>query len=236
MPRKYAVLTQFAQDLNRLLGEAEDSFRAMSQEKQPTQVQILTLFRPLHSLKGICGMVEEAKPLVRAFHLLEDALPPLLPVRLVKASPARDFVEIGELTFQMAREVERILRAKIELWRKLGADANDSTGLVVAFYETDVRVQVWIPITALSGLVTGAELESHASIVSCQIGASSPTAEVASAEKEYLLIESVSGPIALQFDEILASGTRLDALHQGVPHSFKEWWQGVQKSRISNAA
>lgn len=236
MPRKYAVLTQFTQDLGRLLTEAESCFRALSQSEQPSQAEILTLFRPLHSLKGICGMVDEAKPLVRAFHLLEDALPPLLPVRLVSKAAPRDFIEIGRLAFEMAREVERILHAKLALWRTLGADANDSAGLIVAFYNAGIRIQVWVPVTSLFGLVTGSELASRSTLLSCRSDASGLPIEVGSLEKEYLLIESVDGPVALQFDEIVSAGTRQDALRFGVPHSFKEWWQAVQKARISNAA
>lgn len=232
MPRKYAVLKQFAQDLDRLLTEAEAGFAALRKEASPTQAQILVVYRPVHSLKGICGMVEETKLLVRAFHALEEALPPLLPVRAVKmrgkngenAEEKIQWSALAQGTFQMAREVEQILLAKLELWKKLGADENESRGLIVAFTNAGVPVRVWVGITALVGLVDAAEIGGGAAV-----GAPGSSDEA-------LLIESSEGPVALYFDAIETTCTRLEALQAGVPTAFKEWWTAALKRRDSSAA
>lgn len=228
MPRKYAVLKQFTQDLDRLLREAEAGSADLRAEATPTQARILAVYRPVHSLKGICGMVEEAKLLVRAFHALEDALPPLLPVRIVKArekTPAApEWSAIATATFRMAREVERILLAKLELWGKLGADDNESRGLVVAFTHGGTPVRVWVAITALLGLVDGAETAAETAVGNAE-GAG-----------EALLVESSEGPVAVHFDAIETTCTRLEAVQSGVPAAFKEWWATVRKQRGSSAA
>ena len=228
MPRKYAVLKQFTQNLDRLLKEAEAGFAVLLTEANPTQAQILAVYRPVHSLKGICGMVEETKLLVRAFHALEDTLPPLLPVRVVKSrenEPKKpEWSAIAKATFQMAREVERILLAKLELWKKLGADDNESRGLVFAFTDSGTAVRAWIGITALVGLVDAAEIGSGVF--------------VGDREKcrEALLIESSEGPVAVYFDEIETTCTRLEAVQSGVPTAFKEWWAATLKRRTTRAA
>ncbi len=168
MPRKYAVLKQFALDLDRLLREAESGFGVLKTVANPTQAQILAMYRPVHSLKGICGMVEETKLLVRAFHALEDTLPPLVTVRALKnhrkTAEKPDWTAIAGATFQMAREVERILLAKLELWKKLGADDNESRGLLVAFTQDGVSVRTWVGITALLGLVDASEVGEERSV------------------------------------------------------------------------
>ncbi len=186
MPRKFAVLKQFTQDLNRLLREAETGFERLRTQKNPTQAEILAVYRPVHSLKGICGMVEETKLLVRAFHALEETLPPLVPVRAVKAKGTAaekpDWTAIASATFQMAREVERILVAKLELWQKLGADDNESRGLLVAFVENGTEVRAWIAITNLLGLVDPAEVRDEP-----VVGTAGPDAS------EALLVETADG-------------------------------------------
>jgi hypothetical protein len=227
MPRKYAVLKQFTIDLDRLLTEAEEAYAELRTTKTPTQAQILKLFRPIHSLKGICSMVEEAKLLVRAFHMLEDALPPLLPVQHAKG-PVLDYVSVADATFRMAREAEQILLRKIELWKEFGADQNESRGLIVDFREGSDSVSVWVPITGLLGLATADELK-QTGITADLFGTASPNGEV-------LLVETMDGSVALQFDDIRATCTRLEAVQTGVPHSFKEWWQSRRKSRTSTAA
>jgi hypothetical protein len=227
MPRKYAVLKQFTIDLDRLLTEAETAYAELRTTKTPTQAQILRLFRPIHSLKGICSMVEEAKLLVRAFHMLEDALPPLLPVQNAKA-PVVDYVSVADATFRMAREAEQILLRKIELWKEFGADQNEARGLIVEFRHGSESHAVWVPITGLLGLATADELKQNG-ISAELVGLASPTGEV-------LLVETADGSIALQFDEIRVTCTRLEAVQTGVPHSFKEWWQSLRKSRTQSAA
>lgn len=232
MPRKYAVLKQFTQDLNRLLREAEIGFSALKEvgktRASPTQSEILAVYRPIHSLKGICGMVEETKLLVRAFHALEDSLPPLIPLRIVKNSgktaPKTSWTAIAEATFQMAHEVERILNAKLELWKKLGADDNESRGLVIAFTHHGHPEKIWVGITALVGLVDASEVRGGVTI-----GA-------ANASGEALLVECVDGPVAVYFDEIQATCTRLDAVQGGISTIFKEWWAKDIKRRNSTAA
>lgn len=228
MPRKYAVLKQFTQDLDRLLREAETGFAALRSEKNPSQAQILAVYRPVHSLKGICGMVEETKLLVRAFHALEDHLPALVPVRAVKnggkSADAGDWTTVATATFRMAREVERLLVSKIELWRRLGADDNEARGLLVSFTEADAKVRVWIGITALLGLVDAHEVR-EAGVVG-QVGKSS----------EALLIDLNVGPVAVYFDEIETTCTRPEAAGKGAPSAFKEWWAAHLKSRKSMAA
>jgi hypothetical protein len=228
MPRKYAVLKQFALDLDRLLREAESGFGVLKTVANPTQAQILAVYRPVHSLKGICGMVEETKLLVRAFHALEDTLPPLVAVRALKNARKKaekpDWTAIAGATFKMAREVERILLAKLELWKKLGADDNETRGLVVHFTHAGVSIRTWIGITALLGLVDAAEAGEEESI-----GYSSDTAEA-------LLVEMPDSAVALYFDEIETTCTRLEAVQKGVPMAFKDWWTAHQKSRTSRAA
>ncbi len=221
MPRKYAVLHQFVVDLDRLLTEAESAFSNLQQAATPAQPEILALFRPIHSLKGICGMVEDSKLLVRAFHLFEDALPPLLPVRSAKNPPKSNWIPAGEATFKMAREVEQIIRMKLDLWKRLGADENESRGLVVSFLNGGTEEKVWIPITGLVGLAT--REKSGPAVAFATVGDSAGCVE-------YLLIGEVAeGIIALNFTSILSSGTRLDAVQGGVPYSFKEWWSAYQK-------
>lgn len=221
MPRKYAVLKQFSQDLDRLLTEAESGFATLRDEPNPTQAQILAVYRPVHSLKGICGMVEETKLLVRAFHALEDSLPPLLGGK-VRGKTSWSALALG--TFKMAREVERILLAKLELWKKLGADDNESRGLVFTFTNAGESVRAWVGITALVGLVDASEVGTG------------PTVGSPEASDEALLIESNEGPVAVYFDQIEATCTRLEAVQTGVPTAFKEWWSAALKRRDSSAA
>ncbi len=228
MPRKYAVLKQFTQDLDRLLREAEQGFDVLKSVPDPTQNEILSVYRPIHSLKGICGMVEETKLLVRAFHALEDVLPPIVPMRTpkkrAKMAEKPEWTSIAKTTFQMAREVERILLAKLELWKKLGADDNDSRGLVIAFSDRGVSVRVWIGITGLLGLVDAAEVGDETTVGNA--------ADVG----EALLVETSEGAIALFFDEIETTCTRLEAVQEGVPIASKDWWIAYRKSHGSRAA
>jgi hypothetical protein len=227
MPRKYAVLKQFTIDLDRLLTEAEGAYAELKATKTPGQAQILKLFRPIHSLKGICSMVEEAKLLVRAFHLLEDVLPPLLPVQHVRG-PVQDWVGVADATFRMAREAEQILLRKIELWKEFGADQNEARGLVVAFRLDAEKCAVWVPITGLLGLASVDELARN--------GTSGEIIGLPTTTREVLLIEVSEGSVALQFDDIRSTCTRLEAVQSGVPHSFKEWWSSFQKSRAKSVA
>jgi len=173
-------------------------------------------------------MVEETKLLVRAFHALEDHLPPLVPLRAVKSggksATAADWTTVATATFRMAREVERILVSKLELWRRLGADDNEARGLLVAFTEDGAKVRLWIGITALVGLVDAAEVRD-AGIVG-HVGKS----------PEALLIDLHEGPVAVYFDEIEATCTRPEAAGKGAPSAFKEWWAAHLKSRKSSAA
>lgn len=226
MPRKYAVLKQFTQDLDRLLREAEAGFAVLRARENPTQAEILAVYRPVHSLKGICGMVEETKLLVRAFHALEETLPPLVPVRAVKAkgksAEKSDWTSIAAATFQMAREVERILVAKLELWRKLGADDNESRGLLVSFVENGTEVRAWIAITNLLGLVDAAEIRD-------EVVVGTPRSEA----PEALLVETSEGPVAVRFEAILSTCTRLESVQQGVPMAFKDWWIAYRKSQAA---
>lgn len=231
MPRKYAVLHQFTVDLDRLLTEAEAAFSALRKSVSPNQQEILAVFRPTHSLKGICGMVEESKLLVRAFHRFEDALPPLLPVRPMKTPPKNDWIAAGEATFRMAREVERIIRMKLELWKKLGADESESRGLVVVFHSEGNSEKIWIPVTSLQGLASHAEGSAPQAV---------ETIGDLEDSTEYLLVEASEGVVALNFNTIVSTCTRLEAVQGGVPYSFKEWWSTFQKrtarARARNAA
>ena len=228
MPRKYAVLKQFALDLDRLLREAESGFDVLKAAANPTQAQILAVYRPVHSLKGICGMVDETKLLVRAFHALEDTLPPLVLVRALKnrgkEAQKGDWTAVAQATFQMAREVEQILLAKLELWKRLGAGENESRGLIVAFTQFGVSTRTWIGITTLLGLIDGADTDC--TIV---IGTASDSAEA-------LLVETSDGAVAVYFDEVETTCTRLEAVQKGVATTFKDWWTAHQKSRGTQAA
>jgi hypothetical protein len=169
-------------------------------------------------------MVEETKLLVRAFHALEDTLPPLVPVRALKAKAKPDWTAVARATFQMAREVERILLAKLELWKKLGADDNESRGLVFSFTHSGVVVRTWIGITGLLGLVDAGE------------SGTDTTLGVANSAGEALLIETPEGAVAIFYDEIETTCTRLEAVQNGVATAFKEWWTVHQTVRGSAAA
>lgn len=230
MPRKYAVLKQFTQDLNRLLTEGETAFAELCAQDTPGKEAILALFRPIHSLKGICGMVEEAKILVRAFHLFEDSLPPLFSVRPQKKA---DYCGIGQAAFQMAREVEQILYAKLDLWKKLGAGDNESRGLILVVNETGLPQRFWIPVTELAGLV------DHSEVIKMGTPASHCAGESVDAKQqpnEVLLVESGEGTIAVFFAEIETTCTRLDAVQAGVATTFQDWWKLVQRQRLAKAA
>lgn len=220
MPRKYAVLHQFVVDLDRLLTEAESAFASLRNAPSPGQSEILALFRPIHSLKGICGMVEESKLLVHGLHTLEDALPPLLPVRPVKTATKSNWIAVGESTFEMAREVERIIRMKLEIWKRLGADKNESRGLVVTFLCEGTSIKVWVPVTGLLGLAPQSDAPRFP--VKRTVGDLTDSTE-------YLLIEATEGAIALNVTAIISACTRLEAVQGGVPYSFKEWWAALQK-------
>lgn len=230
MPRKYAVLRQFAQDFDRLLTEAETAFTRLKVSPAPGQPEILALYRPIHSLKGICGMLDETKLLVRAFHRLEDALPPLLPVRTGKETNVpTDWKQLGAGTFRMAREVERIFQAKIELWRQLGADENESRGLVVEFRHAGRSVKTWVPVTSLLGMVTKSEA-AEMPHDSRAVAGDTQTAE------EALVVESAAGTVIVYFEAIHSTCTRLDAVQVGVPQSFKDWWTATRKAQGQSAA
>ncbi len=232
MPRKYAVLRQFAQDFDRLLTEAEAAFSRLKASPAPSQAEIVALFRPIHSLKGICGMLEETKLLVRAFHRLEDVLPPLLPMRATlrgkdaSVSPTQ-WTQLGDGTFRMAREVERIFQAKLDLWKKLGADENESRGLVVEISHAGASEKVWIPVTSLLGIVTASEVVG---LDPAQAAGNPDTAE------EAILVEVGPATVTVFFEQIHATCTRLDAVQIGVPRSFKEWWTATRKGSGTRAA
>lgn len=234
MPRKYAVLQQFTLDLNRLLTEAESAFSVLRVQKTPTQAQILGVYRPIHSLKGICGMVEETKLLVRAFHALEDVLPPLLAVtsseKAENKPEKKNWIKVAQGTFEMAREVERLLVAKLELWRKLGADDHEILGLVISFREDGVLERTWVGITALEGLVDSSEVPSDGS---GYVGVVGTKSRARRAPHEVLLIESSAGPVAVYFEEIETTCTRQEAAEDGVPTAFKEWWANRRKHRAA---
>jgi hypothetical protein len=225
MPRKYAVLKQFTQDLDRLLKDAETGFAGLKAQPNPSQAEILAVYRPVHNLKGICGMVEETKLLVRAFHALEDSLPPLISVRkLKKAEKNEDWTSIATATFQMAREVERILLAKLALWKKLGADENEVRGLLFRFTDSGTPVRAWVGITALVGLVDATEVRGE------------KTVGLRANDGEALLVEMAEGMVTVYIDEIECTCTRLEAMKKGVPAAFKEWWAAEQKRRGLTAA
>jgi hypothetical protein len=151
MGRKYAVLKQFLVDSRKLLADAEGALKRFENQKTLGPEQIMELFRPVHSLKGICGMVEEGKPLVTTFHLLENQLPPLLPPR-GKVIEEKDWRTQSKKTFQWAARYFDLLEQKLELWQKLGAEDNENRGLVVSFEHHDGRAEVWIPITSILGM------------------------------------------------------------------------------------
>jgi hypothetical protein len=54
--------------------------------------------------------------------------------------------------------------------------------------------------------------------------------------REILLVEVVEGAVSLQFDEIVSTCTRLEAVRSGVPQSFKEWWVAYRKHGSESAA
>jgi len=158
-------------------------------------------------------------------------LPRLVRIRAVKGRSKTDWIAAGDATFRMAREVERIIRMKLELWRRLGADENESRGLIVSFLNDETVQKVWIPVTGLHGLTSHSESSPvHADDF---VGEQEDAGEV-------LLVEVSDGIVALHFTEILSNCTRLDAVQGGVPQSFKEWWnthaKSSEKSRTGRAA
>jgi len=120
-------------------------------ESDPTHDQVLKLFRPVHSLKGIASMVEEGKPMLSAFHALESALPPLLPIHKVDThGRSLNWKTQAKKTIAWTREYLDLLTIKMELWRKLGAEQGEDHGLVV---RSEQGAWVWIPITSVTGLI-----------------------------------------------------------------------------------
>jgi len=148
--RRYSVLKQFLADSKRLLEETQAVLVVVG-DADPTHDQVIRLFRPVHSLKGIASMVEEGKPMMNAFHQLEASLPPLLPIHKIKTHQnSVDWKTQAKKTISWTREYLNLLTQKLELWKKLGAEQGEDHGLVV---RGEPNSWVWIPITSVTGLI-----------------------------------------------------------------------------------
>lgn len=219
MGRKYAVLRQFLVDSRKLLKDAEAALGRFENHKAPLgPEQIMELFRPVHSLKGICGMVEEGKPLVQAFHALESQYPPLLPPR-GKVYEEKDWRGQSKRTFQWAMRYFDLLDQKLELWQKLGAEDNENRGLVVAFEHASGKAQVWIPITSILGMsegpAVGAEPETETADT-IELG-------VRGTAQDGIQVDVLGAKCCVWALEIKDSCTRLEATQRGVSTTLKDW-------------
>jgi hypothetical protein len=137
------------------------------------------------------------------------------------------------MAFQMGREVEQILYTKLDLWKKLGAGDNESRGLILVVNEPGLPNRFWVPVTSLLGLVDHSEVIKQGTPQSQFAG---QLTDVKQQSNEVLLIESEEGTLAVFFEEIETTCTRLDAVQAGVATSFQDWWKLLQKQRAANAA
>ena len=161
MSRHLAVLRQFLDDSDRLQKEVEAGFHALRDEAirvnyavaNLPQESILRLYRPVHSLKSIVGMVDEGKPLSKVFHEVENCLPPLLKgVPWESADPIATFDRIEKL-LAWSRRYLGIVREKLLLCYKLGVELRGEVGI---FTEISGE-KVWVHLSLIQGLFSPEE-------------------------------------------------------------------------------
>lgn len=218
MGRKYAVLKQFLVDSRKLLSDAEVALKRFENQKTLGPEQIMELFRPVHSLKGICGMVEEGKPLVQAFHSLESQLPPLLPPR-GKPIEEKDWKTASRRTFQWAERYFDLLDQKLELWQKLGAEENENRGLVVSFEYSGGKAEVWIPITSILGMADAPTV----GVVPETMNQDYIELGTRARSHDGIQVDVFGAKCCVWALEIRESCTRLEATQRGVSTTLKDW-------------
>ena len=164
MTRHLNVLRQFLDDTVKLQNEVESALSDLRSAAanvkfdatKLTQSQILTVYRPIHSLKSISSMIEEGKPLTKVFHEFENLLPPLLKgVSWELKDPVAAFDQM-EALLSWSRRYLGIIEEKISLYAKLGLEPGG--GEVGVFTEIDGQ-NVWIHLSLIQGLFTPDELE-----------------------------------------------------------------------------
>lgn len=216
MSRRFAVLKHFLIDSRRLLVEAQAAFAAIAPTGAPTYDEVLRLYRPVHSLKGMSSMVEDGRPLARAFHALEDGLPPLLPTARNEEA-GRDWRPLVERTFAWGETYLALLEKKLDLWAKLGADENENRGLLVHLGSDLGGHHLWIPITWIVGLWGRDDF------------ANDPTAQgydqvgIRESATDGIGIEIHAQTFVLWVAQVGSVCTRLDAVQAGQAMTFKDW-------------
>lgn len=155
MRPRYVVLKQFLTDLDRLLKEAQSAFNELQKQKLPFAPEKVTaLFRPVHSIKGMAAMVDEGQTLAKLFHALEDVLPPLIPRTHSQPAQRADWAVLAQRTFDWTQKFIEFHYKKLELWKRFGADEDETQGLMVQVAEAGVVEPLWLPIVELIGVIS----------------------------------------------------------------------------------
>lgn len=142
--KRYTLLKAFFQDADRLGREILDQVR--DQPSSPDHARIYGVFRPVHTLKAICGMIPEAKHLVPMLHAWEEELSRAIQKKTTTIQPALS--EIRARMDQLAETLQSITE-KLELWQSLGSEECDELGL---WCKTVEWGRVWIPIVAIESM------------------------------------------------------------------------------------
>lgn len=204
-------------DSRRLLQEALAAFTQMGTEGKPTYDQILNLYRPVHSLKGMASMVEDGRAMAKAFHTLEDRLPPLLPIGRNEEPVGEEWREAVAKTFTWTEAYLGLLEKKLELWHKLGADENENRGLLVRLEPSLGGQILWVPVTWVSGLYSPDEVRASRELVQLDHVGQPENAT------DGIGIELHGQTFVLWVQEIRTLCTRLEAVQNGQAITFKDW-------------
>lgn len=189
----------------------------MGAEVPPTYDQILNLYRPVHSLKGMASMVEDGRAMAKAFHALEDRLPPLLPIGRKEASESVEWREVAGKTFAWTESYLGLLEKKLELWHRLGADENENRGLLVRLEPALGGQILWVPVTWVSGLYAPEEVRTSRELAQLDHVGQPESAT------DGIGIELHGQTFVLWVQEIRTLCTRLEAVQNGQAITFKDW-------------